>query len=81
MAIYKVEVTYPTGRVEEIDEAFETLEKAIEYGQQLLVQVGNNARFKNDLDEDGLPRKTVKPRFSVLEKENGQESIVFDSDC
>ena len=33
MAYYKLTMTYPGGRVEEVDDTFSTLDSAVEYGR------------------------------------------------
>ena len=45
MSYYKVEITYPNGEVEEINEDFYSLKKAIESAEHLLGQVSYNAQF------------------------------------
>jgi len=76
--IYKVNVTYPNGNVEEIEEAFSTLNEAKTFGQNLLNQVGYNANYKGSiLDDEGV--RHVKPFFIIIEKNNNESKIVFDS--
>ena len=79
MNIYKVQITYPNGVIEIIDEDFYTLVNAKEYGQHLLGQVSYNEGYHSSgVDVEGEKRR-VKPYFLVLLKENKEEKIVFDS--
>ena len=45
MLYYKVEITYPNGEIEEVDEDFLTVKKAQESALHLLGQVEYNAQF------------------------------------
>ena len=72
MSIYKVEITYPNGEVEEVNEDFYSLNKAIESATHLLGQVSYNAQFhKGSAKFDP---------FAVVKKyENDEVKIVYDS--
>ena len=72
MEFYKVLMTYPNGRVEEVEETFYSVEEAKKYADQLVLQVGYNAKIKGE--------RKVKCRYSVIEKKDGESNIVFDSD-
>ena len=76
--IYKVNVTYPNGNVEEIEESFSTLDEAKSFGQNLLNQVGYNTGYKCSVLDDEEVRH-VKPFFIIIEKNNNESKIVFDS--
>ena len=79
MIIYKVQITYPNGNIEEIDEDFYTLAKAQEYGEHMLGQVSYNADFHApSFDLDGN-EENVEPFFLVLAREGEEEKIAFDS--
>ena len=70
--IYRVEITYPNGNVEEIGEEFYSLDDAINYGNSLLGQVGYNAKFHKGGDG-------VQPFFIVLLRDEEGSKIVYDS--
>lgn len=71
MSYYKVEITYPNGEVEEINEDFYSLKKAIESAEHLLGQVAYNAQFHKG-------SANTEP-FAIV-KEHGEEiKIVYDS--
>ena len=73
MSIFKVIVTYPNADVEEIDQDFFSLEKAVDYAKHILGQVQYNAQFHASR---GL---SVQP-FAVVKEVSGQEAkIVYDS--
>ena len=76
MPYYKVTMTYPSGRVEEVEDTFSTLEKAKEFGQQLIVQAQANSKFR---DNGLFFKKKTKPYFVVFEKEGKESNIVYDS--
>ena len=72
MLYYKVEITYPNGEIEEIDEDFLTIKKAQESAEHLLGQVEYNAQFHKG-------NANVKP-FAVVKEYNDKEvKIVYDS--
>ena len=72
MLIYKVEITYPNGEVEEVDEDFYSLKKAIESAEHLLGQVAYNAQFHKG-------SANVQPFAVVKQYENNEVKIVYDS--
>ena len=79
MLYYKVQVTYPNGEMEDLDEDFFTLNKAIESAEHILGEVGYNASFHASFfDEDG-ESKDVQPFAVVLEISDEGEKIVYDS--
>ena len=72
MAAYRLTMNYPSGKVEEIDELFDTMEETKNYGTQLKGQVVANSRY--------IDKKASKdPYFIIVKREDGQSSIVFDS--
>ena len=68
---YKLNFVYPDGHIEEIDEYFRDLEKAKNYGEQLMIQVANTEQFHGG--------HKGKPYFMVYEVADGQNSLVFES--
>ena len=79
MSIFKVIVTYPNAQMEEIEEDFYTLEKAIEYADHILGQVSYNAQFHADsFDEDGDIVR-VNPYAIVEERGNEEIQVVYDT--
>ena len=70
---FKLVFVYPNGRVEEIDEFFNTLEKAKEYGEGLLVQVMNTEQFH-------AGRKDASTAyFMIIEVGDEGNRIVYNS--
>ncbi len=70
---FKLEFVYPDGHIEEIDEFFNTFEKAKEYGESLLVQVMNTEQFH-------AGRKDAsKAYFMIIEVSDESNRIVFNS--
>ena len=76
MPYYKLTMTYPGGRVEEVQDTFQTLEKAVEFGRQLIVQAEANTEFR---DSGVFFKKKTRPYFTVSEREGKESNIVFDS--
>ena len=76
MAYYKLMMTYPGGRVEEVDDIFSTLDSAVEYGRQLYVQAQANTEYR---DKGDFFIKKTKPYFIVVRKDDKESKIVFDS--
>ena len=80
MAVYyKVTISYPDGHLEEIEEEFTSLQKAIDFGEKYLAQVYGTEQFRgNALDEHNFFHKK-KPYFIVDSHGEGESKIVFDS--
>ena len=72
MLYFKVEITYPNGEIEEVDEDFLTLKKAQESAEHLLGQVEYNAQFHKG-------NAHVKPFAIVKEYNDSEVKIVYDS--
>ena len=72
MLYYKVEITYPNGEIEEVDEDFYTFKKAQESADHLLGQVKYNAQFHEGVSD-------VKPFAIVKEYNDNEVKIVYDS--
>ena len=76
---YKITISYPDGHLEELDEEFLSLPKAIDYGEKYLAQVYGTESFRGDaLDEHNFFNKK-KPYFFVDSHGEGESKIVFDS--
>ena len=77
MKLYYVIMTYPSGKVEELQESFEQVADAKEYGLQLLNQVPHNENYRSPsfLEEE----RQVKPFFVIVEKSDKESRIVYDS--
>ena len=79
MSIFKVIVTYPNANIEEIEEDFYSLDKAIEYAEHILGEVAYNEPFHADsFDEDGDIVK-VDPFAIIEERGNEETQVVYDS--
>ena len=79
MVIYKVQITYPNGNMEEIEEDFFSLDKAKEYAEHILGEVQYNAQFhESSFDEDGV-EKVVDPYCLILARDAEKEEVVFDT--
>ena len=77
--IYRVEVTYPNGNIEEIDEDFYTLKSAMEHIEHILGEVSYNKEFHADtFDIDG-DEVHVQPYAIIKEVDENETKIVFDS--
>ena len=75
MALYHIVMTYPNGKVEEIQENFSAFDQAREYAENLVQQVGYNASIKGSFDNSLF----VKTYYLITAKKDGQTMIVFDS--
>ena len=73
-AKYKILFAYPNGRVEEIDQDFQTREAAIDYGKSMLAQIPSMEEYRSPLEEEKR-----KPGFSVIEKTAKESKIVYNS--
>lgn len=77
MKLYYVIMTYPSGKVEELQESFEQFADAKEYGLQLLNQVPHNENFRSPSFSE--EERQVKPFFVIVEKSDKESRIVYDS--
>ena len=78
---YKVSVTYPDGHTEEIEESYDSLEKAKEFGDNIVLQVQNTERYhKNKGGFLGLFKRKKKACYYVVRyvTDDGAEEV-FDS--
>ena len=72
---YKVQISYPNGRVEEIDERFSTQSQAIKYGDTLLAQIPSNKNYRDDFERE----VSYKSYFLVIEYSEQEKKVVFES--
>ena len=72
VAHYKVEFRYPDGHIEEIDEIFRNIEKAVEYGNSMLVQVANTERFHTGGRGDNA-------HYRIIEYSDAGRKVIKDS--
>lgn len=70
---YKVSVTYPNGRTEEIDDTFKTARDAVEFGETILAQIPFNSTFHDQAEE------AFDPYFSVKRVDGKDRKLVYDS--
>ena len=71
MTNYTITISYPDGHLEELEEIFVKLEKAIEYGKRYLIQVYGNESFKRGASGEAY--------FTVVEHSESGGKIVYDS--
>ena len=76
---YKVQISYPNGKVEVIEEDFERGADALEYGNSLLAQISSNQGFhEGAIDEFG--EETLKEAyFFIIEVVGEKQAVVYDS--
>ena len=75
--MYKLSIFYPDGHVEEIQESFESLESAKEYGKSMMAQIKNTEAYhagKKDLFGEKISKK---PHFEVSVRENNVTKVVY----
>lgn len=80
--MFKITFSYPDGHVEEIDQVFNTLEDAKDYGFNLLNQVGATEIHKGKTYKDafGGNEGEAQPAFFIVSKyEGGKVKRVFIS--
>ena len=70
--MFRVTVSYPDGHIEEIDDSFETLKQAKDFGENVVDQIYNTEDIKGT-------RGKNKPYFLVLDAAKRPSEIVFDS--
>ena len=69
---YIVEVSYPDGHVEEIEETFNKGLDALEYGKNMLAQITQTEQFHADGEKK-------EPYFVILVVKGKKRTIAFDS--
>ena len=84
MIYYRVTVTYPSGRSEDLVGKYDTLEDAINFGRGFLAEVEENEKMRDVgkiEDDEFLPlKKKRKAKFLVRRfDENKKMTIIYDS--
>ena len=76
---YKLEIFFPDGHVEEMEEEYHTLEEAVSVGNSMLTQISYTEEYhKQNIDEDGF-KKARKPYYIVSRVLEEGRQVVFDS--
>lgn len=77
---YVVQVTYPDGHTEQIEEIFKSGREALEYGAGILSQIAATEQFhgRNAIDEFGDEVKK-EAYFIIIEVVGKKHSVVYDS--
>lgn len=77
---YKVDVLFPDGHTQEMDDKFASLEEAVNFGYNVLSQIGETERYHKHDGFDSFSFKELrKPRFFVNEIENDNKICVYES--
>lgn len=79
---YKVIFVYPDGHLEEVDDQFNSGKDALEYGNNLFVQVKNTEGVfqRGDFSDDDLGfKEKIEPHFMIIEITGKKYRLVFDS--
>lgn len=71
---FKVVFVYPDGHIEEIEDIFNSIESAKDFGENLTNQVINTERFHG-----GSAEGKRAPYFMVVEVLDGKLKMVFES--
>ncbi len=81
--LYTVTMSYPDGHLEEIEEVFNSLEQAKEYGERMLNYVASTESIKRGGglfdDDDFRSSRQQEPYFMVIRLEGKERKIVFES--
>ncbi len=78
-AYYKVMVTYPSGKTEEVDDTFKTGQEALEFGKTILGQIPFNEGFHSSAVDEFGDKEYIDPYFEIVKVTDGKGKIVFDS--
>ena len=78
-AYYKVNVSFPDGHVEEIEDIFPSLEAAQAYGNNILNQISSTEPYHNSKKDIFGEKTKFKPYFEVLVVVDNNSKIVFKS--
>ena len=73
---FELLISYPDGHVEIIEETFATLEKAKQYGENMLNQISVTEKFHKNGDDILAPR-LQKPHYEVYRKSEGKRELVL----
>ena len=81
MAKFRLEFSYPDGHLEVIENDFDSLEEAKEFGDNLYNQVLATERFHKRRDDDGDIgyHKPGKAYYYVTKRDGNNRTVVFDS--
>ena len=71
---YKVQMIYPDGHAETVDDVFNTMDDAITFGNSLLSQIGGTESYKNPFSN-----KKAKSYFFVIQETDLESKMVYDS--
>jgi len=72
---YRVDVVFPDGHIEEINNHFTKAADAVEFGNGMLIQISNNERFHGG---DAFEERH-DPYFLVVEMDGKKRRLVYDS--
>ena len=72
--IYKVQMTYPNGRTEVIEDDFSNGKDALEYGNGMLAQIMQTEQFHGGFSED-----KKEASFCIIEVKGKKKKLVYDS--
>ena len=72
---FKVQISYPSGKVEEIEEKFATCAQAKKYGEALLAQIPSNKGYRDFVEQEAM----VNPYFFVIEYSENEKKVVYES--
>ena len=76
---YHVEVVFPDGHIEDINNHFTVLRDAVEFGNGMLAQIASNEHLRaRDIDIFD-ERESVDPYFMVVEVKGKKRKLVYDS--
>ena len=76
--IYEVQVTYPNGHSELVEETFRSFDAAVEFGKSMLAQIAQTEDYHGKGVFFGREKKQ-SATFVVIKREGEEHSIVFDS--
>ena len=75
----RLEMTYPDGHVEEIEQEFSSVEEAKKYGYGLLAQIGQTEKYHYAHGDYKGIQARGKAKFMVLRKTRDGSEVAFDS--
>ena len=79
---YRVVFVYPDGHIEEIEESFTLGRDALDYGNNLIVQVQNSEDVYRGIivdDEEFGAKEKIDPYFMIVEVNGKKRRLVYDS--
>ncbi len=76
---YKVNVSFPDGHTQEMEDTFASLSDAVNFGYSMLSQIGETERFHKHDDFDPFSFDELqKPYFFVYEVVGGKKTCVYE---